>query len=99
MPIYSYYCTNPACNKAFEVERPSTFHADLAFCPQCNSLANRQFVKDASTIKLWHTKPRQVDYMPHPEPTHIHGDHCGCAMTQNWQERLAEIETQETLER
>jgi putative FmdB family regulatory protein len=99
MPFYSYQCTNPACRHDFELERPSALHADRGFCPQCNSLAERQFLKDASTIKLWHTKPKQVDFQPHPEPTHIHGKNCGCAMTQDWQAKIAAIEAQEALER
>jgi putative FmdB family regulatory protein len=99
MPIYSYQCTNPVCKQDFQLERPSALHADRAFCPQCNSLAQRQFVKDASTIKLWNSKPKQTDYVAHPEPTHIHGANCGCAMTENWQAKLAAIEAQEALER
>jgi putative FmdB family regulatory protein len=99
MPTYSYQCTNPACQHKFELERPSALYADRGFCPRCNSLAERQMVKDASTIKLWHNKPKQTDYQPHPEPTHIHNDRCGCAMTQDWQAKIAAIEAQEALER
>jgi putative FmdB family regulatory protein len=99
MPFYSYQCNNPACQHAFELERTSALYADRSFCPQCNSLAERQVVADARTVQLWHKKPKQTDYTPHPDATHIHGAHCGCAMTKNWHEKLAVIEAQEALER
>jgi len=99
MPIYSFRCTNPACGLAFEQTKPSQLYADRAFCPQCNSLAERDVVTDAKTLQLWGLKPRQVDYQPHPDKLHIHTPSCGCAMTQDWQAKLAAIEAQEALER
>jgi putative FmdB family regulatory protein len=100
MPVYSHQCTNPTCQHAFEVERPSSLYADRAFCPHCNSLATRQVIKDASTIQhRWHKKPKQTDYAPHPDPIHIHGASCGCAMNQDWQAKITAIEAQEALER
>jgi len=98
MPSYGFICSNMACLHSFTVHRSASESHLITFCPQCESIAERDS-NDYKRIRLKRVRASlpQEAFETNPEtPAHLHGEGCACALNKDWhtyvKNRLAEEE-------
>gem|GEM_PF-4525733 len=99
MPFYSYKCTNSTCKISFALSLDADLVDDLHFCPECASIADRDY-SDLKSISTSRITP-----LPSPLPKgqednshHVHSATCGCALSKDW-ESVAEGLTPDDMKR
>ena len=96
MPSYGFICTNMNCLHSFTVHRSANDSHLITFCPNCESLAERDS-QDYKRIRLKRVRaslPQEAINPSADTPAHVHGEACTCALNKDWhayvKERLSE---------
>lgn len=97
MPRYTYRCTNTSCQHRFEVEKPAAEAQALAFCPQCQSLTQRDFSDFRSvSFQVQQGEDGRYYVADAHQPPHAHHASCGCAaFATDWEARIKAIDAEE----